>query len=283
MSKPIQQHTLWHEVRDHITDPFRMAASTPQVLCSMCTTQHLNIVGIPDSVLPINGLPSSPGVVIACGHMFCTSCWDWAHNHMKTAFQQIMCPIPACIEYHPQYSRCKCYFQAAPIPANGPATPPIVNFAAIAHEMTRVPLTLPECPILTGPSVMCKPCQQVVMDEVVTAVMSEVSQPSHPEMVGVFAEVGDKEVLRAELRKFTGKFYAPSWVCWECDECHAGQRMYKVPVRVKPMTRMLLVTVHPRGEAPTEVRAMLENLEVNDQWYMEMLQSIHLEFPDTYH
>jgi len=262
------EFTEWKEVRDFIIGlvlipymPLPDDWDTPRVVCTLCNTRQIDILGASATSLPLEGVPASKGVVIPCGHMFCANCWDLYNLQQATADNPYFCPT--CINA-PGYHWCGCPISAVSIPSSDqdPLERVSVNKRQdqIVNTLRSVPLTYPEGnSSIGGNYAMCKPCHDSAMADLIPAVMNAAANPPNEAIANLMAGVNDMAVFRTNLLDFAKTFSVVGWASWGCKECKANRSSCRFFVKIPPMNGTLLVLTHQfESQHKVEMRAVAD-------------------------
>ncbi|KAK0641817.1 hypothetical protein B0T16DRAFT_516307 [Cercophora newfieldiana] len=170
-TNPIEELTMWHLVKDHIENPpANGAPTTIRVLCNICQVTHLDIRGIPesspDSTSDCDTIPSSPGTVLPCGHMFCTPCITALFERFTTIndAKRMHAQCPTC-RFSLRYANCSCLIQGIDIPTNIPGVESRTDKTPRSEFFKHVPDTKPTGRMGSEPFEMCAGCWALFSSE----------------------------------------------------------------------------------------------------------------------
>ncbi|KAK3987181.1 hypothetical protein QBC44DRAFT_331858 [Cladorrhinum sp. PSN332] len=74
-----EQQVCWPPIKEYLIKKPN-AGSAPYALCPICY-EELDVAGVPALEGSESGAVRVPGVVLACGHMMCTGCWQTYAGH----------------------------------------------------------------------------------------------------------------------------------------------------------------------------------------------------------
>ncbi|KAK4446981.1 hypothetical protein QBC34DRAFT_496555 [Podospora aff. communis PSN243] len=245
--KPIDDLTYWPSVRERILHPTpEMATTTPRVMCNVCHTTELDILGIPSSAPRLGSNSSSefksaPGRLLPCSHMICDFCYQTICSAMASDGTARGCPISDC-KFKLKYDDCTCTIRAPRIPSYR-YSPPRVSKILIDASIRALPIT--HTPSI-GLSLelgfkLCSASRASLK----TLILNKV-EPGDETLQSAFPAGVD---ILSEVRAALDEYFAPMdrWIGWGCRNARSccaadsGPGMISFDFHTPSMTKTLFV------------------------------------------